>query len=200
MALAARSTAFLPDGPPSEIFCLYNLYKGAREAANLAQGVGAVAANVDNAAESQITAIKTQIETLQNLAPSDERAQLIAAAALQGVNFLQTKYQGIKKDAAVASTAISGLSNFVGAFQDNPGRRLISIYLGALLGLIGAGVCGLDMFRAALGAPLPGPQHLGVVLTGIAIGLGSNPTHEVIKVLLEFKQGQKASNSTPSAA
>jgi hypothetical protein len=50
----------------------------------------------------------------------------------------------------VSGTALLPMQNFLSSFKDNQGRRLISIFLGAMLGLILAGVFGLDVFQAVL--------------------------------------------------
>lgn len=109
----------------------------------------------------------------------------------------------------VAIKALGGLSDFVASFADNPGRRLISLGLASILGLIVAGAFRLDIFNAILApasgnapVPLHSADHLwflpiaysiypGVILTGFLLGLGSAPTHEVIRVLQEYKNSQK---------
>jgi hypothetical protein len=88
------------------------------------------------------------------------------------------------------------LADVVATFKDNPGRRLISIYVGAVFGLLVSGMLSLDLFAAALQRPTAtiGPSwlpHLGIVLTGLVMGLGSNPTHEVIRAVQEFKKSLK---------
>jgi hypothetical protein len=50
----------------------------------------------------------------------------------------------------VSGTALLPMQNFLSSFKDNQGRRLISIFLGAMLGLILVGVFGLDVFQAVL--------------------------------------------------
>lgn len=58
--------------------------------------------------------------------------------ASQNVNYFYKKYGNIVSDvdtaSNIANTAIDGLQNFLSTFKDNPGRRLISIYMGAVLG------------------------------------------------------------------
>jgi hypothetical protein len=79
----------------------------------------------------------------------------------------------------------------VNSLADNPGRRILSIYLGALMGLVVAVILGLDVFAAVLGTVSTGLKY-GVAATGLVMCLGSSPTHEVIKVLQTIKQNQKA--------
>jgi len=120
---------------------------------------------------------------------------------------LQEKFADLLTDAdratKVANTAIGGLQDFLATFKDNPGRRLISIYLGAILGLLVAGFFGLDVFAAATRsvstattASVSTCPRFMVLLTGVIIGLGSNPTHEVIRAVQEFKKGQKGENTS----
>jgi len=89
----------------------------------------------------------------------------------------------------------------VATFKDNPGRRLISICAGAILGLIAAWALGLDAFQAAYQAPpgdvvggVPPQWQWGIAVTGLLMGLGSTPTHEVIKLVQEVKKSRKTGN------
>jgi len=123
------------------------------------------------------------------------------SATLNGIGALQKilKDDNFNTVAGEVSTVIDDVSDFVSSFKENPGRRLISIYLGMLLGLIVAWAAGLDMFKATLGTgnALAGSvnNYLGVAFTGLIIGLGANPTHEVIQLLKEVKLNRKAVNS-----
>jgi hypothetical protein len=160
-----------------------------------------------NKAENEIGALKARFDDIKKLAPDNQRVQLLTAAASQNVAFLQEKFADLLTDAdratKVANTAIGGLQDFLATFKDNPGRRLISIYLGAILGLLVAGFFGLDVFAAATrsvstattGSVSTCPRFM-VLLTGVIIGLGSNPTHEVIRSIQEFKKGQKGKNTS----
>lgn len=154
------------------------------------------------AAEDEIRRMKARFDALLALAPDNQRVQLLAASASQNVTYLYQKYgkllPNLTAAAQTAGAAINGLQDFIATFKDNPGRRLISIYLGAVIGLVVAGLFGLDLFQAVLQSP---PQtvggnmmHLRIILTGLAIGLGSNPTHELIRAVQEYKEGRKGSN------
>jgi hypothetical protein len=149
-------------------------------------------------APGDIARLKARFDELRKLAPGNQRVQLLAAAAAQNVSFIKAKYgefMGELNNAAnVANSAINGLQDFLATFKDNPGRRLISIYLGAILGLIVAGFFSLDVFKAAGANTGPYPK-LSIILTGIVIGLGSGPTHEVIRVIQESKEGRKGANT-----
>jgi hypothetical protein len=159
------------------------------------------------AAEAEITRIKARFDELLKLTPDNQRMQLLAASASQNIAYISKKYgkfaPTLEQAADTAGVAITGLQDFLATFKDNPGRRLISIYTGAVLGLIVAGVFGLDIFQAVLqptpaqqlAQPITHPFLVGrVILTGLAIGLGSNPTHEIIKAIQVYKEGQKGAN------
>jgi len=150
-----------------------------------------------NAAPADIARFQKRFDELRNLAPSNQRVQLLSAAAAQNVKYLTEQYGDIITEfsaaAPIANATIDGLQNFLATFKDNPGRRLISIYIGAMLGLIVAGLFGLDIFQATLGTS----QHplLSIIFTGMVIGLGSSPTHEVIRVIQEYKESRKGQNA-----
>lgn len=150
-------------------------------------------------AENEIGSLKARFDEIKKLAPDNQRVQLLTAAASQNVAVLQEKFGDLLTNAdrasKIANTAIGGLQDFLATFKDNPGRRLISIYLGAIVGLFVAGFFGLDVIGAAAGAQSEHPR-LMVLLTGVIIGLGSSPTHEVIRSIQEFKKGQKGENTS----
>jgi hypothetical protein len=52
---------------------------------------------------------------------------------------------------------------------------------------------GLDAVAAALQSG--SGTGWGLVFTGLLIGLGSNPTHEVVKALQEYKNSKAAANA-----
>lgn len=182
-------------------------------------------------AKRELDELKTRTTRLKALAPDNQRVNMIAASAFQGVSFLEKKYPQAIRSAEVAHQAIVGVSDFVATFKDNPGRRLISILLGMILGLLVAGVVRLDVFEAASqtpatdgaaapsgstaseGRPAPTTQGTtteryrtgslmgfevgffwGVAFTGLLMGLGSNPTHEVIRAIQEYKKTRKSNN------
>lgn len=140
-----------------------------------------------------IAEFNTEFNKLKNLVPSNQRVQMLAAATAQHVKYINSLDDKLKAAGTAAESTIDGLQNFIASFKDNPGRRLISIYLGAILGLIIAGVFGLNVIHATTG----NTEHLttGIVLTGILIGLGSGPTHEVIRVIQEYKESTKGANA-----
>jgi polyhydroxyalkanoate synthesis regulator phasin len=156
-------------------------------------------------AKKELDELKARTAQLKALAPDNQRVNMIAASAFQSISLLEKKYPQVAKNAEVAHQAIVGVSDFVATFKDNPGRRLISILLGMILGLLVAGVVRLDVFLAASDrAPGAVSQtklfgmtvglNWAVAFTGLLIGLGSNPTHEVIRAIQEYKKTRKSDN------
>lgn len=143
-----------------------------------------------------------RFDELVALTPDNQRVQLLAAAASQNVTYIYNRVEESSKqleDALDTATAtINGLQEFPASFKDNPGRRLISLYMGAAFGLAVAGIFSLDIFQAVLDTPpaeLDGALlDLRVIFTGLVIGLGSNPTHEVIGLIQEYKENRKGAN------
>jgi hypothetical protein len=156
-------------------------------------------------AQRQITYLQNDIAKLNTLAPSSPRAQLIVSSVAPRLTALQESYPELKTDIDTGDKAIKSIDAFVESIKDNPGRRIISIFLGTLIGLGVVWFLGLDVFAATLGTGAlahvtigPASQpflswqwRFGCALTGAVIGLGSSPTHEVIKALQLFKQKQK---------
>jgi len=98
----------------------------------------------------------------------------------------------IKPSYDLTIQALDDVKGFLGTFGDNPGRRLISLGLGAVCGMTFAGALGLDLFQAILKTPPTPGLHWGIAATGLVIGLGSSPTHEVIRAVQEFKKNLKS--------
>ncbi|HEY6202475.1 MAG TPA: hypothetical protein VI056_05480 [Candidatus Limnocylindria bacterium] len=182
------------------------VYAGATDAVQQLAAAGTWTQVQIDAAHDEIAKIDQAIADLRTLAPDDQRVQLIGSATLKGINVLQQKYPQVTASVKVATEAIAGLTNFVGTFKDNPGRRLISLYLGMLIGLVVAGALGIDLFEAVLvgnatlastaasAAAESQPLRVGVVASGLLLGLGANPTHELIKLLQETKKSRAAHN------
>jgi hypothetical protein len=142
-----------------------------------------------DAANKEITDFQNVIDRLKQLAPGSQQATAIASIISQQVSNFQQKYKTLANEASIANLAISDFANFIVTPPDNLGRRFISLFLGMYLGLVVAGVLGLDLLQAIFTTSLA--LHLGVVLTGLVIGLGSSPTHEVIQVLQNWKTSLK---------
>jgi len=131
------------------------------------------------------------ISNLAALGPSNRRARDLAKAASTSAEWFKRNHvqQSIKDAASRVEFTAKALTNFLDTFNDNPARRLISILLGCIIGVIAAGVLGLDALQATLGTKPFG--NVGTTITGFAMGLGANPTHELIKTLQETKQRRR---------
>jgi hypothetical protein len=153
-----------------------------------------------NTAAKDLDKLKQQVDGLKQLPIDSQRVQLIVGSASQSVDYFSQKYPEMKEAAELAKLGINGVSNFIGTFKDNPGRRLISLFAGSILGLVIAAVIGLDIFPAVFETGNSVQQsalllpHTGVALTGLLMGLGANPTHEAIRLLQEIKKMRKAQN------
>lgn len=155
----------------------------------------------------QVQAVRPQVTSTFNrareLAPGSARVSLVSTAAAQAVNLVGRTTDNA--DAALADIrrringAQGGMNtalDVIDAYRDNPARRLASLLIGSILGLVVAGMAQLNLFVAtlsddgALDGPLGGP--LGVVLTGVVLGFGASPTHEIVKGLQRYKEGKDA--------
>lgn len=73
-----------------------------------------------------------------------------------------------------------------------------------MMGIATTSVLGLDLFQALAAHPTPistgshytFPQALHIVFTGLVIGLGSGPTHELIRLVQEAKESRKGTNAS----
>jgi len=180
--------------------------KEVQEGVESAQNAGEQVTEELKTARKRIEDIKGQMSELQALAPNNPRVRSAAAAASRGIGYLEGQYPGLRQTAQGFNRAVSQVDDFLNSFNDNPARRLISIYLGAFIGLLVAGVLGLDLIGATLGEdPFgTGPDqpwwdealpNLGAAATGLVMGLGASPTHELIKTLQETKKARKAENN-----
>lgn len=135
-------------------------------------------------------------ETLRLWQAAKTNQYLIAASSqtVAHMNWVESvagkgaKDTDFKQVWAGAKGALKALNGFVGSFTDNPARRVISMFIGMFVGLLVAGIVGIDGVDAALGR---GPAAWGVIATGLLVGLGSSPTHEVITALQEYKTSKQ---------
>lgn len=151
---------------------------------------------------NEINRLKNRFNELKTLTPDNQRVQLLTAAANQNINYISEKYghfiNDLDKAKKIAGTSINGLQDFLATFKDNPGRRLISIFLGAIIGIICSTLFSLNMFSAVFFTTTQFPIA-GIIFTGLIIGLGSSPTHEAIRALQEYKKARKGDNiATPN--
>lgn len=158
---------------------------------------GKIARQDADSAVAEVQRLKARFDELKTLSPDNQRVQLLTASASQNVNYLSEKYgdliQEFEQAKNIANTSINGLQDFLSSFKDNPGRRMISLFIGAIAGMVFSTFFQLDLFQAVLSGPFRFPA-LSVVVTGLIIGLGSNPTHEVIRALQEYKKAKKGAN------
>ena len=180
---------------------LNNFYQQAQERVGDASEASANLRPWLEDADKYLGELETNIRKLQQLEPGSREARAIAAGASRAVVGLQKHYPGLQAAATNANKVLAGVNEFVQTFEDNPARRLMSLYAGAVLGLVAAGVLGLDAIQAVFeGVPsgwlagkaynlLPG---IGAAVTGLAMGAGATPTHELIKALKEVKERNKA--------
>lgn len=147
---------------------------------------------------------KAQIKAISSLAKDNQRVQLVATTAFQAAHRLDTAYgtlmPAVRQAFNDVSQVTAGVSDVLAGFKENPAKKIISIYVGSMVGLVVSGFVGLDLFAAAglplgeskfLGVPLP---YVGVMLTGLVVGLGANPTHEVVRLVSEAAKSRRASN------
>ncbi len=145
--------------------------------------------------------LRERIKKLQQLEPGNLQAREIAAGASRAVVGLQKHYPELRSVAADANKALASVNKFVQTFEDNPARRLMSLYAGAVLGLLAACILGLDAVQAVFGGVPSGGlvegvykvfPGIGAAATGLAMGFGATPAHELIKTLKETKERNKA--------
>lgn len=165
------------------------------EMARLVQAGDRTVSQLDDVGQklASLTAYLQQARAVASASPVQQASQ-IADTAAAVVAELERQYPEVRVRAAQVNQVIAGVSNFVATFKNNPGRQLLSIGVGILLGLLIAWPLGLDVVQAALGYnPSPGElPYLTVAFTGVLMGIGSNPTHEVIRALQEYKNSRKA--------
>ncbi len=147
-------------------------------------------------------AVKAAIDSAFNAIPrpddlkgltNNQKLDELAVAASTKVNQLLTAHPGLQQKLG-ANVDLAGDLLGIGQgiledFKDNPGRKVISIYLGAILGIAVATVAQLDVFHATDNDAAFG--DLAIPLTGVLMGLGANPTHEVIASLKKYKESKK---------
>lgn len=151
--------------------------------------------------------LQEKMNAAQKLAPGSPRFQIVAEVAGDGLDVVRgaldraAKVTGevsetIVEAAEDVASACDRIGAFITSFDDNPARKIASLCLGAALGLVVTALLGLNMFVALLEGDVAGQLAglTGILLTGVVVGLGANPTHEVIKAL----QRRKAASGAPS--
>jgi hypothetical protein len=155
-----------------------------------------------------IDTLKQAVDTVASaLDPGTLPAALSSAQTALRSIALQVESPEVRSQVQFAAAGLTTIAQLANSLADNPGRRMMSLFGGALLGLLAAAVLGLDLIHAALGVAPPATSTLrdglatwwnagashwpwAMVATGLLIGLGSNPTHEVIQAIQTYKQQQ----------
>ena len=163
-----------------------------------------------------IGGVRTELAKAGELAPGSARLALMRDAAANGLDLADavvdasgTMLANYKATVLTIGQSLTIGGKVIEALKDNPARRIASILLGASLGLLIAGYFGLNLFSAILLDPADGGTTtgaivdvtagvVGIALTGIIIGLGSSPTHEVVKALQNYK-ARTGQQGDPSA-
>jgi hypothetical protein len=155
-----------------------------------AKTAGKLAVEQIATAEAQIAALKLELKRLNAEAPTNPQVQQLIQLVGERTRELEQHLPAVKDGGEITRQSLTVLSGVVASTTDNPGRRLIGLLAGATFGLAVAAAFGLDLFHAGLDAPAAG--RWGIAFTGLVLGLGANPTHEVIRAVQEYKERQKA--------
>lgn len=143
-----------------------------------------------DSANAVLAKLKDRVNAIQDGGDA-ANLQLNGALVLQGIDYLSRLDTRLMDTAKDAWNGVNIALNFLVSFKNNPTRRLVSLFIGALVGLAVTGTLGLDLLGAAAGVSLSSKFHWGVIASGILVGLGSNPTHEVIRSIQEYKNTKK---------
>lgn len=154
--------------------------------------------------EGKIEEVRTWVATASSqlgaVDTNNEKLDQLALQASRRVNAIVAAYPKLRKEIGsevdLAADLADSAKDFLQGFKDNPGRRIISIYVGALIGVVIATIAGLDVFGSALAddeVVLHPFGRAAVPITGVVMGLGANPTHEIIAALQKYKESKKPS-------
>jgi hypothetical protein len=185
---------------------------------------------VGSKSQAEIDAIDSQIEMLRadqtrlsqryaevtaKLAPGSSRLARVGEINTEITKQLTAVHTQFSASIGQARTLLSAATEtadratlILSSFKDNPARRLASLALGTSLGMLVAGAVGLNLFLATLvtaegstsALPAMVSGSLGIVMTGIILGLGSAPTHEVVKSLQAYRDNRTTPQAVTTAA
>lgn len=154
--------------------------------------------NADQVKEAQ-DELNTSLSQLSKFAAKNGSSQLFVAGVEQKLYDLQKRYPLDQNEVAAIIKTMKGgttdVDNFVKSFQENPGRKLISLWMGILLGLVAAWILGLDLLATVLQAGQSHSVPLGIILAGVVMGLGSSPAHEIIQGIQDWRMAQGGTTS-----
>ncbi len=145
--------------------------------------------------KNKLTNLKTQLIAMQKLTENAQAVDKARTSIVTTLNQLEGQYDKVGPVVAGAQTVVDDLENYIATIKGNPGRKLVCVFFGAYVGLIAAWIFNLDVFLATTGVAAPSMVYLGgwrVAFTGILVGLGAGPTHELIRAIQEFKNSHKA--------
>lgn len=174
-------------------------------------------------AKATVADLEKRRQDLGSLAPGSPRLILltgIAGDALDTIDRTVDEFgervgaplSDVRRDAKRLAAACDRGVDVISTFSDNPARRVLSVVVGATLGMLVAGFFGLNLFLAIAQEPdesgnaggqseakcaLDNPtecltEEAGIVVTGVILGLGSNPTHEIISGLRKREKERRA--------
>lgn len=154
----------------------------------------------------EINKMKAEFDKFSNLlkekeTPNVERAEILSSRVTSDAQLIKEKYdllsQYIEESDRKVKNTLDALHRFILSFKSNPARRLISLFAGFILGLIIAGIFGIDLISAVLETNEKtwwNEINIPIIITGLILGAGATPTHEVIKFLQENKESIKKKN------
>lgn len=149
--------------------------------------------NVDQIKSAQ-DELNKSLNQLKKIVAKNGSSQLFVAGVEQQLRNMQRNYPlDNNKVDTIIKTIKGGTTDFdqlVKSCDDNPGRKLISLYIGTLLGLAIAWVIGLDLLATVLKTGQNHSIALGIIIAGVVMGLGSSPAHEIIQGIQDWRKSQ----------
>jgi hypothetical protein len=152
--------------------------------------------------DAQRATLTTRLSQIRTLSPGSGRlgataaiADQISASMHQALGTLGAAGAATRLSVVTVRSSAQTALEVIGALGDNPSRRIASLLFSSALGMLVAGMVGVNLFEGIL-QQSQGPAEailfgkLGVVVTGVVVGLGSGPTHEVIKGLQRYKDSR----------
>lgn len=129
-------------------------------------------------ANDELRAARERLETLADEHDPTERVGDMLPTSQDALSQL---IERAANDVAFAELRLTTLTS---TQQYRDAKRVISIVLSLVLGIVVATVAGLQMF-ALLGINVN--ERIDILITGIAIGTGSTPVHSLIGILQQSK-------------
>jgi hypothetical protein len=152
--------------------------------------------------DAQRANLNARLAQVRTLSPGSGRLGATAAIADQISASMHAALGTLGASAAATRLAVVTVRSsaqtaleVITALGDNPSRRIASLLFSSALGMLIAGMVGANLFEGVLQQSQGTAEailfgKLGVVVTGVVVGLGSGPTHEVIKGLQRYKDSR----------